>query len=391
MYDFDTVYDRKCSNSVKHAFHGDHGYSEDVIPMWVADMDFKSPPVVAEHVRRAAEHGFFGYAGEKKEYFEALHNWYLPRHNWDIKKEWITRTPGVICGVAAAVRALTKKGDAMIIMQPVYPAFAGVAAANERKLVKHQLIIGEDRRFHVDFELLEQQIVEEDVKLMVLCSPHNPGGRVWTLDELKKFAEICLKHDLNLIADEIHHDLVYPGEKHTVFATVDPEMQQRCVICTAPSKTFNLAGLQTSNIIIPNAEMRDRFQKELGELFVGANNMISIECCRVAYESGASWLDELMDYVKGNLELVESFLAEKLPEVRMVRPQGTYMVWLDMTSLKMDHEKLQQFLIHEAKVWLLDGSGYGDDKEGWVRMTIGCPRSIVQEALERIEKAIHKA
>lgn len=303
----------------------------------------------------------------------------------------VTRTPGVICGVAAAVRALTEKGDAMIIMQPVYPAFAAVAAENERKLVKHQLVIGEDRRFYIDFELLEKQVVEENVKLLVLCSPHNPGGRVWTREELEKIVEICLKYDLYVVADEIHHDFVYKGEKHTVFAKVDERMAQRCVICTAPSKTFNLAGLQTSNIIIPSETIRTRFRKELSALFVGANNMISIECCRVAYESGAEWLDELLDYLKGNLDLVEGFLEEKLPKIRMIRPQGTYMVWLDMTALGMDHEKLQEFLIKEAKVWLLDGSSYGDNKEGWVRMTIGCPRSIVQEALQRIEKAVRNA
>ena len=395
MINFDEIIDRTGTNSIKHAFKKAQGIPENAIPLWVADMDFRSPAAVCEHVVKAGQHGIFGYAGEVPGYFEALYNWNLTRHNWKIEKEWVVRTPGVVTAIAAAVQAFTEKDDSVMIMSPVYFPFRGTLMNNHRRVVEHELTIGADNRFYIDFEKLEQQVEQEAVKMLIWCSPHNPGGRIWSREELQRLSDICLRHKVLVVSDEIHYDFVFEGHTHTVYATLSEEAAQNSIICTAPSKTFNVAGLEMSNILIPNPEIRERFQEVLNAASVHASNMIGIEACRIAYESGAGWLDELLVYLQGNVDLVRSFLQEHIPEIRMMEPDGTYLLWLDCRGLEKvvgsaDHETLNRFFLQEAGVWFNDGFAFGENANGFFRMNIGTPRKNIQKALEQMEAAIHK-
>ena len=386
-YNFDEYMDRTKSDSVKHAFKKEYEVPEDVIPLWVADMDFRSPKEVCESITEAGKFGIFGYAGAHEAYFEAIHDWMLKRHGWDVKEEWMVRVPGVVCGIATAVRALTRPKDPVMIMQPVYHPFLNLLEANERTVVKHCLKI-KDSRFTIDFPEMERQIREEHVKMLILCTPHNPGGRIWSREELEQIAAICLKYQVYVVADEIHHDFVLPGHTHTEWASVNEEMTMRSVICTAPSKTFNIAGLGLSNIFIPNEEIRNEFKKELSRAAIEANNMIAMPACRAAYAYGETWLEELLLYLDGNLSLVRNFLKENLPQIKLMEPDGTYLLWLDFSALGMTDEELDTFMKEKAKVWMNIGSTFGDGGQGHFRMNIGSPRSVLEEALNRIKKAI---
>lgn len=387
-YNFDEYIDRTGSNSIKHAFKKEYHVPEDVIPLWVADMDFRSPKEVCDVIAEAGKFGIFGYAGVHDDYFEAIHAWMLKRHGWDVKEEWMVRIPGVVCAIATAVRALTEEGDDVMIMQPVYHPFKNVLVANNRKVVKHCLKTGEDGRFHIDFQEMERQIAEEDVKMLVLCTPHNPGGRIWDKEELEKIADICLRHQVYVVADEIHHDFILPGHTFTEWASVSEEMNQHSLICTAPSKTFNIAGLGLSNIFIPNEEIRKAFEKEISRASIEAGNVIALDACKAAYTYGENWLDELLEYLEGNVALVRSFLKENLPQIKLMEPDGTYLIWLDFSALGMDSDALDEFLIHKAKVWLNKGSMFGDGGERCFRMNLGSPRHVILKALEQIKEAV---
>lgn len=386
MYNFDEIIDRSKTISVKQGFRKEHGLDDDVIALWVADMDFRSPKECCESVVKAGELGIFGYAGEKDAYFEALQGWMKKRHRWDIKKEWVIRTPGVVSALAFAVRALTKEGEGVMIMRPVYPPFTAVVTGLDRKLVLHELKLDENTRFQIDFDEMERQMKEEEVKAFILCSPHNPGGRIWSSEELDKIADLCLKYGVYLITDEIHHDFILPGRSFTPVGTIEKIMDQ-AVICTAPSKTFNIAGLDISNIMIPNEEIRARFQKELNAVHVGANNLIGMECCRLCYENGEQWLDELLVYLNDNVSIVREAVS-KIPGARMMEPEGTYLPWVDlnavMEKMGLDENAFQQKLQHEAKVWLNPGSMFGEEGTGWFRVNIGCPHATLVEAMNRI-------
>ena len=387
-YNFDEYIDRTGSNSIKHAFKKEYHVPEDVIPLWVADMDFRSPKEVCDVIAEAGKFGIFGYAGVHDDYFEAIHAWMLKRHGWDVKEEWMVRIPGVVCAIATAVRALTEEGDGVMIMQPVYHPFKNVLVANNRKVVKHCLKTGEDGRFHIDFQVMERQIAEEDVKMLVLCTPHNPGGRIWDKEELEKIADICLRHQVYVVADEIHHDFILPGHTFTAWASVSEEMNQHSLICTAPSKTFNIAGLGLSNIVIPNEEIRKAFEKEISRASIEAGNVIALDACKAAYTYGENWLNELLEYLEGNVALVRSFLKENLPQIKLMEPDGTYLIWLDFSALGMDSDALDEFLIHKAKVWLNKGSMFGDGGERCFRMNLGSPRHVILKALEQIKEAV---
>lgn len=339
-------------------------------------------------IAEAGRFGIFGYAGVHADYFQAVHDWMLKRHGWDVKEEWMVRIPGVVCAIATAVRALTQEGDGVMIMQPVYHPFKNVLTANNRKVVTHCLKTEENKRFYIDFQEMEQQITEEQVKMLVLCTPHNPGGRIWSEEELEKIADICLRHHVYVVADEIHHDFILPGHTFTEWASVSEEMTQLSIICTAPSKTFNIAGLGLSNIFIPNEDIRREFEKEISRASIEASNVIALDACKAAYTFGEQWLDELLEYLNGNVALVREFLKENLPQVKLMEPDGTYLIWLDFSALGMDSDALEEFLVQKAKVWMNKGTVFGEGGECCFRMNLGSPRAVIRQALEQIKSAV---
>ena len=390
-YNFDERIDRTNTTSVKHAFKKEFHLSQDVIPLWVADMDFRSPKEVCEAVEQAGKFGIFGYADSHDDYFDAIHSWMLRRHGWNVQKDWLVRTPGVVCAIAAAVHAFTCENDSVMIMQPVYHPFKNVLTTNHRHVVKHILKTDKNNRFYADFEEMERQIETEQVKLLILCTPHNPGGRIWTREELQKIAEICLRHQVLVFADEIHHDFILPGHTFTEWASISEEMNQNSIIGTAPSKTFNIAGLGLSNIFIPNPKLRKKFVQELHRSCIDANNVIALDACKAAYTFGETWLEELLVYLQGNVDFVRSFLKEHLPHAKMMEPDGTYLLWIDFSSMalsaNMTHAEFEKFLLEKAGVWMNNGTMFGDGGCGCFRMNIGCPRSVLEQALKQIKEA----
>lgn len=387
-YNFDEIIDRRNTNSEKYDFAAENGKPEDILPLWVADMDFRAPREVIAVMQKDLDLGIFGYSEGKEGYFNALHNWYKTYFDWDVQSSWLVKTPGVVFAIATAVRAFTKEGEAVIIQQPVYYPFSAVVLDNGRKLVNSPLVL-RDGHYEMDFEDFEQKIVENNVKLFILCSPHNPVGRVWTKEELKTAADICLKHNVIIVSDEIHSDFTREGHTHTVLAGLGEEYAANTVTCTAPSKTFNIAGLQVSNIFIPNEEKRNRFRKVMEQTGYSQLNMFGLAACQAAYESGREWLLELKVYLEDNLEFVRTFLQEKLSEITLIEPEGTYLIWLDFRKLGLTEEEREHLIVNEAKLWLDSGVMFGASGEGFERVNIACPRAVLKEALERLERAVH--
>lgn len=387
VYDFDKVIERKNTSCVKYDAASKMGMPEDILPLWVADMDFQAPQGVIDRLKDAVEHGIFGYSEEPEGYFEALHSWYSRRFGWEINREWLIRTPGVVFAVSAAVRAFTDIGDSVLIQQPVYYPFKRAIENNGRKAVNCGLVL-KDGRYEIDFEAFEKCAAREEVKLFVLCSPHNPIGRVWEEWELRKLGEICLKHQVKIVSDEIHSDFVYPGHRHHVLASLSDEFAAITMTCTAPSKTFNLAGLQTSNIFISNEEMRSAYQHVLEVQDCGELNRMGLLACQAAYETGEEWLEQLLVYLKGNLDYIRSFLAEKLPQIKVIEPEGTYLLWMDFSELNLNETELEELIVKKARLWLDGGTMFGEGGAGFQRVNIACPRSIIAEAMERLYQAI---
>lgn len=386
---FDTIIDRKGSNSLKYDFAAERGKPEDVLPLWVADMDFQAPPAVVEALINAAKHGIFGYSESKQGYFDALQKWYSGHFNFNIEREWLVKTPGVVFAICMAIRSLTDEGDAVLIQRPVYYPFSESIRANQRKLVNNPLIY-KDGTYSVDFQDFEEKIIENGVKLFILCSPHNPVGRVWTEDELIRMGDICVKHNVLIVSDEIHADFVYPGNTHLVFANLKPEYLECTLTCTAPSKSFNLAGLQTSNIFIANPAIRKKFRSEITKSGYSQLNTMGLAACQAAYEHGEEWLEGLKKYLTGNLAFVRTFLADRLPQIKLVEPQGTYLVWLDCTALGYKEEQLDDLLINKAKLWLDGGAMFGPEGNGFERINIACPRAVLEKAMTQLEQAVNE-
>jgi cystathionine beta-lyase len=386
-YDFDTIIDRRNTNCVKHDFMEEHGKPKDVIPLWVADMDFQTVPAIIERLKRTVEHGIFGYSHAKEGYFKAIEGWYGSRFGWKLQEHWLVKTPGVVNAIATSIRAFTKENEAVLIQQPVYHPFSSTVLANHRRLVNSPLVL-RDGRYEIDFEDFETKIREENVKLFILCSPHNPVGRVWTKEELTRIGEICLRHQVLVVSDEIHSDFVYPGHVHTVFASINEAFAQNCITCTAPSKTFNLAGLQASNIIIPNEGLRKRFTETMRKAGIGELNVMALAACQAAYEEGEEWLEQLKSYLHGNVSFVGQFLKERLPQIRLIEPEGTYLIWLDFRGLGLNNEDLEDFIVNKAGLWLSAGDMFGREGEGFERMNIACPRAILEQAFNRLEGAV---
>lgn len=387
-YDFDEITERKGTNSLKYDFMAENGKAEDTLPLWVADMDFQAPLPVRKRLQEITEHGIFGYSGTKDDYFQALYQWYDTHFQWQIKKEWLVHTPGVVFALASAVRAFTDAGDAVLIQQPVYYPFSGVIKRNNRKLVISPLVLT-DGHYEMDFEDMEKKIAENNVKLFLLCSPHNPVGRVWKTWELEKAGNICQKHGVIIVSDEIHSDFTFPGHTHHMIASLSEKFAEITVTCTAPSKTFNIAGLQVSNIMIPNVQLREKFVKAVEQTGFFDLNLMGMAACQAAYEEGEEWLEQLKEYLEGNLTLIRDFLAEKLPRIHLIEPEGTYLVWLDFRDLNMTEKEREELLGKKAKLWLDSGIMFGNSGEGFERINMACPRKVLKKALEQLEAAIY--
>ena len=387
VYDFDKITNRRNTDSIKHDFATQKGKPDGILPLWVADMDFKTPQVVIDALVDKSRHGIFGYSETGRDYIEVLQNWFYNHYEWKIQPNWLVKTPGVVYAISTAIRALTKKGDAVLIQQPVYYPFSESVLINDRRLVINELVYSQGK-YSIDFEDFENKILQNDVKLFVLCNPHNPVGRVWTKDELVCLGDICLKHSVIVVSDEIHADFVYPGYRHHVFANIKPEFSNIAITCTAPTKTFNLAGLQILNIFIENKDIRRRVKEEIEKSGYSQLNIMGIIACKAAYSHGDEWLTQLKAYLADNLNFIRNFIDKKLPQVRLIEPEGTYLVWLDFNALGLSDRELDNMITNKAMLWLDSGNMFGVGGEGFQRINIACPRSILEKAFTQLEQAI---
>lgn len=384
---FDEVIDRRGTGSLKYDFAAERGKPADVLPLWVADMDFRTCPAVTEALEKSIGLGIFGYSESKEGYFEALRRWYLDHFGWELRNEWLVKTPGVVFAICITIRALTQEGDAVLIQRPVYYPFSQSILNNRRKPVNNPLVYS-DGKYSVDFSDFENKIVRNRVKLFLLCSPHNPVGRVWTEEELGRMGDICAKHGVLIVSDEIHADFTYAGYRHSVFASLKPEYRERTITCTAPSKTFNLAGLQVSNIFIANPGIRRKFREEVYRTGYSQLSGVGLAACQAAYEGGGEWLEELKQYLAGNLSYLRNFLADQIPRIGLVEPQGTYLVWLDFAGLGLNEKQLEELVVGRAKLWLDRGTLFGEEGKSFERINIACPRATLQKAMNQLKKAV---
>ena len=387
QYDFDSVIDRRNTNSLKYDFAVERGHPADVLPLWVADMDFRAPEPVLTALHRSVEHGIFGYSDVKSDYYDAVSQWFLRRLHWKTQPEWLVKTPGVVFALAMAVRTLTQPKDSILIQPPVYYPFFSVIRDNDRTVIENELIY-QNGRYAIDFEDFEQKIVKHQVKLFILCSPHNPVGRVWTLDELQRIGEICLKHDVFVVSDEIHCDFAFEEHPHHVFLSANPALAEKAIICTAPSKTFNLAGLQVSNIWIPSEQIRAKFLKEIDRSGYSQLNSLGLVACQAAYTLGEPWLEQCRTYLRANLDFLRSFLTEHIPEIKLVEPDGTYFAWLDCSELNLRQRDLNDLITKQAKLWLDAGHIFGKNAGQFQRIVLACPRTTLEQALLQLKSAI---
>lgn len=387
-YDFDTLVERRNTNCLKYDFVLRRGRPKDVLPLWVADMDFKTSEKILNAIHKRTEHGIFGYTESSRSYFDAVASWMGRRHGWKIKEDWLVKTPGVVFALAMAVKAYTKEGDGVLIQQPVYYPFMEVIEDNGRKVVSSDLILEEDGKYHIDFEDFERKAAEETTTLFLLCSPHNPVGRVWTEKELLKMGEICLKYHVIVVSDEIHQDFVWGKRRHIVFANLRREFENISIICTSPAKTFNLAGLQVSNIFIPDKELRGQFKKQIAAAGYSQLNTIGLTACEAAYYYGDDWYGAMMEYVAGNIRYMKSYLEKELPQLIMIDPEGTYLVWVDFRGLGLSGLELEEIIVKKANLWLDSGTIFGKAGDGFERFNVACPRVVLKKALEQLKNAI---
>ncbi len=385
--DFDKIIDRRNTRCLKYDFTKRRGMPEDVLPLWVADMDFETSSYIEDALIERAKHGIFGYSEVQTPYFEIVRGWMKTHHNWDVQENWLVKTPGVVFALAIAVKAYTKPNDGVMIQQPVYYPFSEVIKDNGRKVVSNDLYLGDDNRYHIDFEDFEQKIIDNKIKLFILCSPHNPVGRVWTAEELIHLGDICVKHCVTVVSDEIHQDFVFHG-RHNVFAGLKKEFENISITCTSPSKTFNLAGLMMSNIFIPNRELWKKFRRELDAAGTSQLGVMGLVACEAAYSKGEEWYRAMLSYVMENIEFVKNYVSQNLSNVIMINTEGTYLVWLDFRKTDLNADELEDRIVHKAKLWLDSGKIFGRCGEGFQRINVACPRSILKEALDRIKAAL---
>lgn len=385
---FETVHERNNTKSVKWDQLKEVFNATDILPMWVADMDFKSPDEVNEAIIERAKHGIYGYTVMDDEVNNSIINWVKNRHHWEIDSEWLSFSPGVVTSLHLAVQAFTEENDNIIVQTPVYTPFYKVIEAHGRNVIKNPLVLKENK-YEIDFDDFEQKIIDNNVKAFISCSPHNPTCRVWTKEELEKIAGICLKHDVLIISDEIHADLVYAGVQHIPIASLSNEIAKNTITCMSPTKTFNLAGLQASYIVTPDAGKREIMDTYLEKQGVNRLNTIGNIALEAAYKHGEKWLNELMEVIEGHRNYIKEKLESETKELKVIDSEGTYLLWVDCSALEMDPEELQKFMIEKAKVGLNAGLGYGPEGGQFMRINMACPRATIEEGVKRIIEAVN--
>jgi len=383
-HNFDELINRKGTECKKW-----DTYADDVIPMWIADTDFKCPQPVIDAMVKRAEHGIYGYPVNDKNFEEAIVNWQKKRFGWKIEAEWVEYTPAVIPAIVYAIYAFTNPGDNIVIQMPAYHPFHAIIPNNGRHILVNNLILQEDGSYEIDFENLESLLSQKRTTMFLLCSPHNPTGKCFTRAELNKISELCLKHNVFVVSDEIHSDIIYKGSKHIPFGSLSQEAADNCVVCVNPSKTFNIAGVRTGAAVIPNRRNHDLFYAPLENLKAYGRTIFGTLPIEISYNECDYYADQLLEYLEGNLEYLKKFLAEKIPKIKIGHPQATYLIWLNCKDLNMEPAKLQKFFIEEAKVAMNEGSTFGNGGAGFMRMNIACPRARLVKALNQIEESVN--
>lgn len=385
--DFDKVIDRRNTKCLKYDFATKRGMPNNLLPLWIADMDFETSSLIQDALRKQVEHGIFGYSEVQEEYFEVVERWMKDHYDWKVNRKWLIKTPGIVFALAMAVKAFTNPGEGVLIQLPVYYPFYEVIEDNGRKVVSNTLFLGKDNRYHIDFEDFERKIIDEKIKLFFLCNPHNPVGRVWSREELERIGDICYKHHVMVVSDEIHADFIFQG-KHQVFSNLKKEFEEITITCTSPSKTFNLAGLQISNIFIANSRIKSLFRSQVNAAGYSQLNLMGLVACEAAYKSGETWYKAMHEYVSDNIKYTESFFKENIPGVTMVNHEGTYLVWIDFRAIGLSADELDDLIINRAKLWLDSGKIFGESGAGFQRINVACPRIVLEEALKRIKEAV---
>ena len=382
-FDFDAVVNRKNTNAIKYDLAKKRGKPEDAVSLWVADMDFPTAPCIQKAVAEKAAHGIWGYSRPDNRYYDALKKWYKERHNFEVQNEWVVNTPGVCFALAAAIKAFTKEGESVLIQKPVYYPFFNIINSLQRKVVNSSLIL-RNNHYEIDFDDFERKIVQENVKMFILCSPHNPGGRVWTKQELQKISEICLAHNVLVVSDEIHSDITFGSNVHTVYGSLSEQALKNSIICTAPSKSFNLAGLQFSNIFIADEKLRKAFSEELDKTGYDEPSVFGIVAATAAYSEGADWFDSVKSYIWENILFAKNYIEENASQIKVLVPEGTYLLWLDFSKTGLSDSEINDRVLNKAKVWLDSGSMFGKEGEKFQRINCATPRIILEDALKRI-------
>ncbi len=384
-YNFDEIVPREGTNCIKYDAREKVFGSADVLPLWVADMDFRTPDFIVDAIKKRTEHEIFGYSFKSDSYYKSVIDWMKRRHNWDISKGQISSSPGVVAGLTIAIETFSKPGDGVVVQPPVYFPFFDCVKGTSRKMVENPLKL-ENGRYTFDFEDLKSKI-DENTKLLLLCNPQNPGGMVFTLEELTELASICVENNIMIISDEIHSDLIFGEHKHIPIASISEEIAKNSLVFMAPSKTFNIAGLASSVAIIQSKVNFVRYERALGVGHLGMGNIFGSVALEAAYTNGDDWLEQMLDYLWENYLVLEKFFETKLPKVKVLKPEATYLVWLDFTAYGMKNRELLNFASEKAKVGLNDGGKFGTGGDGWLRLNIGCTRTVLEEALERLGKA----
>lgn len=383
LYNFDEIIDRTGTDSLKYDARNRLFGTEDVLPMWVADMDFRTPDFIVDAMKKRMEHEIFGYTLKPDSLYDAVIGWMQRRHGWKIEKDWIIFTPGVVPAFTMCVLAYSQPGEKVIVQSPVYYPFFGAVDLNKRIQLNNPLKRVGDQ-YEMDLDDLKRKL-DDKTKMMLFCSPHNPVGRVWTRSELLELAEVCQENNIVMISDEIHSDLIFEGYKHIPYAMLGDEYAMNSVTCVAPSKTFNIAGLSSSAVIIPNPALRKKFADVVESLHIAGGNIFGSVAMEAAYAHGDEWLSQALKYIEGNVKLLENFAAENLPRVKVIHPEGTYMAWIDFSRLGLTDTELRKFMVEKVKLGMNHGPVFGPGGEGFQRINLGCPRSIVEEGLARLK------
>jgi len=385
-YNFDEIIDRSGTNSIKHDFKREIFGTDEIIPMWVADMDFRTPDFIMQAIRKRTEHEILGYTKRSHEFYQTARDWYKRRQNWNIEADWIVFSPGVVPALHFAVRAFTSPGDKIIIQPPVYHPFSSVISGNHRIILNNPLRLS-NGRYYMDLDNLKEQL-DDRVKLILISHPHNPVGRIWTPEELTELANICLERNILIVSDEIHSDIIMPGHKHVPLAAISPAFSEITITCIAPSKTFNIAGLSTSTVVISNSARRKTFAHEINTAHLWGGNIFGNIALESAYRNGDNWLDQMNLYISVNFKFLDSYLKQFIPGIKLIQPEATYLAWLDMRGLNLSDTALKDFMIRKAGIGCNEGPSFGTGGEGFQRMNIGCPRAMLTIALDQLRNAV---